>query len=133
VAITINQTILKIVIDFTRPNTTETQIRNFLVNNIWPALEAKINNKMDRNFENGWTKEVKLSVWNIGGDNWQIYPKIIISGTTNHNATKIKFRMSVLLKELKTELKEQAASFGVTNMKFHIHYLDERAKESDDI
>ena len=117
---------------FTRPATTETQIRNFLINTIWSALEPKIDTKMNNNFYAGWSKFVKLKVNNIGGDNWQIYPKFHISGTTNLNGKLLRKRVSDLLKELKTELTIQATGLGATNVKFHIHYPDGRAQESDD-
>lgn len=134
-AITLDQAVLKIVIQF-KSSRSETQIRNYLVNTVWAKLESKIDAKMDANFDAGWTKNVKLKVnksLDPDGVEWtEIYPKFTISGTTNLTGTQLKTGVSDLLRDLKTTLKDEFQSQGATNVSFHIHYQDGRVKEIDE-
>ncbi len=130
--ITLTQNILKIVMSFTKTGTTESAIRTFLINNIWPALQIKINTKMTNNFDPGWSKINKLSVFSTGVDKWEIYPKFAITGTTNLTGSQLRSGVSDLLRDLKTTLITEGTALGATNMKFHVHYQDGRAAEGDE-
>jgi len=131
--ITLNQSVLKMVMDFTKAGTNETQIRNFLINNIWPALRTKIDTKMNNNFDPGWIRKNKLNVFKLNEpDRWQIYPKFYISGTTNLTSAQLRSGISNLLRDLKTTLIAEGTTLGVTNMTFHIHYEDGRVPEADE-
>lgn len=130
-AITLIQRPLKIVIIFNSANT-ETQIRNYLINTVWPALQTKINTKMDNNFVTGWSKGIKLSVGSLGINEWQVYPKFWISGTTNLTVSQLRTGLSDLLRNLKTTLKADFESQGATNVRFHVHYQDGRTLEVDE-
>jgi len=134
-AITLNQSVLKILIQF-QSNRNINQVRNYLRNTVWPKLETKIDNKMNNNFDAGWTKSVKLKLSESqdgNGDDWfEAYPKFIISGTTNLTASQLKTGVSDLLADLKVTLKADFESKGATNVTFHIHYQDGRASSGDE-
>jgi len=130
-AITLNQAILKIVITL-KSTFTENQIRNYLINTVWPKLETKIDTKMDNNFNTGWSKQVKLKVHKTADDWVDIYPKFTISGTTSLTGAQLKTGVSDLLRDLKTTLKDEFESQGATDITFHPHYQDGRAKEADE-
>jgi len=130
--ITLTQNVLKIVMNFTKSGTTETQIKNFLLNNIWPDLKTKIDTKMDNNFDHGWVVEKKLKVSELSNDGWQIYPKFHISGTTNLTGSQLRSGVSDLLRDLKTTLIAHGTALGASDFSFHVHYQDGRAPEADE-
>ena len=129
--ITIKEATLKIIITFTSTRNQNT-IKNYLTNTVWPKLETKIDAKMDNNFNPGWSKSIFLRISSLGNDEWQIYPKLILNGTTNLTASQLRTGVSDLLRDLKTTLKADFESQGATNVKFHVHYEDERVKETDE-
>jgi len=129
--VTLDHVVLKIVCT-AKSTFTETQIRNFLINTVWPKLKTKIDTKMNNNFDPGWSVEKKLKV-KKSTDNWvNIYPKFAISGTTSLTGAQLRTGVSNLLKELKDVLKAEFLANGATDITFHPHYKDGRAKESDD-
>ena len=130
--VTLNQRTLKIVISFTS-NRSQQQITNYLTNTVWPALETKIDTKMDNNFDPGWTKGISLRVNEISPNEWEVYPKLWISGDTNLTGAQLKTGVSDLLADLKVTLKAEFESQGATNVEFHIHYQDGRASGVDEV
>ncbi len=129
--IVLEQKILKIVISFTS-NKSKNQITNYLTNNVWPKLQTKINTKMNANFDPGWSIISKLKITEHEGNEWEIYPKFAISGTTNLTANQLKSGVSDLLANLKVTLKEEFEANGATGVIFHIHYSDGRVKLGDE-
>lgn len=133
--ITLDQVVLKIVIRF-QSNRNINQVRNYLTNTVWPKLEAKIDTKMDNNFDPGWTKSIKLKLTESqeGNEDWfEAYPKLSISGTTNLTASQLRTGVSDLLADLKVTLKADFELQGATNITFHVHYQDGRSAEIDEI
>lgn len=113
-------------------NRNKTQIRNYLINTIWPRLETKINTIMNNNFDAGWSVDTKLKVDKVSNKLWTIYPKFAVSGTTSLTGTQLRTGVSNLLADLKVTLKADFESQGATNVKFHIHYEDGRDKQGDE-
>ena len=87
---------------------------------------------MNANFDAGWSLFVKLKVNKTSKNEWEIYPKFGISGTTNLTIPQLNTGVSNLLADLKTTLKADFESQGATNVLFHVHYPDKRQNASDE-
>ena len=124
---------IKIVIDFTL-NRSEAQIRDYLNNIAWPILHSKIDDKVATIFNPGYIVSApKLKLVNFGNNEWQIYPKFGIEGTSNLTEEQFRLELSNLLSDLKLILKQKFDSQGATNIVFHINYPDRRTRSSDEI
>jgi hypothetical protein len=122
---------LKIVIRF-KSNRPISQIRNLLERTIWGKIETKLKLISDSTLQQGYTIEKDLNVTKIG-DIYEVYPSIGFHGVSELDNNIIKERMSGLLVDLKSILKDNFASINVTDAEFKIRFPDERTKQVDEI
>ena len=128
----INQ-VLKVVILFEHLTATKNQIINYFTNTVKPNLDIVLTAKMDANFDPGWTRGYKLDIQKLlDGVTWEVYPKLTIVGTTGLSGSTLKTAVSNILKDLKDRLKIDMIANNAFNIKFHVHYEDGRAAESDE-
>ncbi len=131
--VTLQDTVIKIAIVFEHLTATENQITNYFVNTVRPNLDVVLTNKMDANFDPGWTKGYSFFIQKQNdGVTWEVYPKIWIAGTTSLSGNALKTGVSNILKDLKVRLKTDMIAQGAFNLKFHVHYEDGRAAEGDE-
>ncbi len=131
--VTLSDRALRVVIEFEHLTATEIQITNYFTNTVKPNLDIVLTNKMDANFDPGWTKGYLFFIQKLNdGVTWQVFPKIWISGTTSLSGNALKTGVSNILKNLKDKLKTDMIANGATNIRFHVHYEDNRAFESDE-
>ncbi len=99
----------------------ETQVKNFLTNNVWPDVRDIIITKLDNNFDPGYTLFVSLRVADLPGNTWEIYPKFIISGTTDLTKQQLRNGFDSTLDNIKDVIKPHMIAQGATNISYHIH------------
>ena len=99
----------------------ETQVRNFLTNNVWPDIRSILITKLDNNFDPGYTLDVKLKVQKYRTGEWEIYPKFIISGTTDLTKQQLRNGFDNTMDNIKDVIKPHMIAQGATNISYHIH------------
>lgn len=118
--ITINSFTAKIVVSFERPGLNEEQIRNYLIDNIWPDVRDLLITKLDNNFES-YTLEKDLEVYKVNTDRWEIYPKFVISGETTLTKQQLRNGFDNTLDQIKSILQTHIELQGGTDIIYHIH------------
>ena len=112
---------IKAVVTFDRPGLSETQITNFLTNQVWPDIRDNIIiPKLDNNFIT-YTMEKKLKVIQLDSDTWQFYPKFIISGETNLSTQQLRNGFDSTIDNIKDAIQVHMDNQGATNVKYHLH------------
>lgn len=118
--IRIDDLIIKFVVTFDKAEQTKTDITNFLNNVLFPPMRDKLIAKLDANFID-YTIKKRLTVTNLGGDTWQIYPKILFSGNTTLTQTQLDNGINSTIDDWFTVFETNLANKGASNVKYHIH------------
>lgn len=114
----------KLVVTFEQSGSSLTQVTNFFNNNVLPDFQNIVINKLDNNFEAGYTFEKSIRIYSLGGDTYQIYPKFVFSGTTiDPDMTRQQLRNGYdqTLVNLKNAIQTWFEFAGSTDIRYHIH------------
>lgn len=114
------QTIMKfkIIPQFTTTRS-ETQVRNFFNNQVIPKLEMAINNRLQSEFSN---PNVAIFLeYTKQGNNYEVYPKIIVSGLTQSSLDSLKQKYDLAVDDVTLSLLTDLNNLGINNVKWHIH------------
>ena len=128
----------KTVAVFTDTVHTEQQILNHLVNTIYPLVKAEIVSFFAQgNISNGVSvfkddSDLCGNVQSLGNDTWEMYPKYIVKYTTPQILEDALSSFSGRMNSIKGIIKDELELFGATNIKFHMHYSDNRAPAGDE-
>lgn len=118
--IRIDDLVLKFVVTFTKTGVNKTQIENFLGNQLFPPMRDKLNTKLNNNFINH-TISKELSVFDLGNDRYQVYPKIFFSGNTTLNKTQLNNGLDATIDDWFTVFETELALQNATDVEYHMH------------
>ena len=126
----INDQIIKIVVIFDI-NAPFNAVKNYLQNQVLPELQIAVNNKLQANFTDySLTADFRF-IQNPINDQFEVYPKLLFSGTTELTAQQLKTGVDNALADLKTTLKNEIIGQGGTPLFFHVHRSTGSATETE--
>jgi len=108
----------KIVPQFTTTGP-ESQVRNLFNNQIISKLETAINNRLQSEFSN-YNIKLELNLYKQG-TNYVVYPKVVISGTTQSQLDTLLQKYDMAVDDILTSMLTDLNNAGINNIKWHIH------------
>lgn len=118
--VTITDFRLKIVVEFDIGNTLA-QVTSFFNNTVKPDLATIITTKLDANFDPGYTLDHTVLIHEKVAGTFQIYPRLIFSGTTTLTKAQLRSGLDTTLTDLKGEMATHLSAQGATNVSYHVH------------
>lgn len=116
----VDDLILKFVVNFSMTGVSESQIQTYLNNQLFPPMRDKLITKLDANFIE-YTISKQLRVTSFGNDRYQVYPKIMFSGTTNLTEEQFNIGLDNTIDDWLTVFETSLATNNGFNVKYHIH------------
>jgi len=118
--ITVKDFKMKFVVTFTKTGTSVMGITNFLNNQVFPDMQTDLVNKLDANFINH-TIRFQNTVYELGNDRYQFYPKIIFDGNTNLNKTQLNIGLDSTIDDWLSTVITHMDAQSTTDRSFHMH------------
>ncbi len=128
----------KTVANFTDTIHTEQQIIDHLINIIYPAVKAEIAAFFAQgNISNGVStfkddSDLNGNVQSLGNNIWNVYPKYSVKFSTPQVLEDALSSFSGRMNAIKGIIKNELELFGATDIKFHMHYSDNRTPKVDE-
>jgi hypothetical protein len=111
------------VVNFSHPTATHTQIKNKWQTEYLPDLRDYWGSQLTE-FTN-LSYRIKVGLKQIdGGQEWQAYPKICITGDTDLSGATLKAHIDEVTDKVKAAVKNKLEADGVTILGWHIHMYD---------
>jgi len=118
--IRIDDLTLKFVLTFSMTGITETQITNYITNQLYPDMRDDLITKLDANFIN-YTISKKLKVTDFGSDRFEVYPKISFSGNTTLSKTQLRNGLDSTIDDWLTTVENSLAANNAFDVEYHLH------------
>jgi len=110
---------LKLVVDFTIPLKEQT-LRDKFHTELKPLILEKMNEKLDSIFS--FSNKDKFKLIDYGNNEYQFYPKFVISGHDNSTKEQLNSKLDTFLGEFRTILLNYLQFNGATKICWHIHF-----------